>query len=99
MSFQNRFWIPLLILSGFATDLLLKWRAPLWVIGLITGVLSVTCSYPIVFSGPINWYPQALLIGWPLGLLLAILLAYVGAGVAGALGPKTKQLAVSKGGK
>ena len=84
--------IPMLVIAGFAADFMIRCGFPIWFTGLVVGITSVASSYPIILLGSINWYPQAVLIGLPLGLLLAIVMAYMGAGVARVLEPNTNQI-------
>ena len=83
----SRPMIPVVILAAFATDIMIKRGLPLWLIGFSAGVLGLISSYPIVLLGPGNWYPQALLVGIPLGLGFAVVMAYLGQWVAAALKP------------
>jgi hypothetical protein len=77
--------LPLLLITGLAADLLAP-RLPLWALGLALGLTGFLSNWALVLAfGGLPWHAGALALGLPLGLLLAVGAAYLGAVVAGAL--------------
>jgi hypothetical protein len=77
--------IPFLILSGLSTDILLQRKAPLWLTSLLVGVITFLSNLPLAIWQNFSWHSQTLLLGVPLGLVLSILLGYLGNTVAQSL--------------
>jgi hypothetical protein len=73
--------IPLLILSGLSADFLLRRNLPLWLCGLLIGMISFLSNLFLTFWQNFNWHSQALWIGLPLGLILSILMGYLATSV------------------
>lgn len=84
---QTRPAIPVLLLAGVAADLLLP-RFPLWLSGLAIGAASLVVNAPLALLWDLGWHPGALLPGLIWGLLLAVVMAYSAAWVAGSLEPR-----------
>ncbi|CAA9570149.1 MAG: hypothetical protein AVDCRST_MAG86-1575 [uncultured Truepera sp.] len=80
--------IPVFILAGLAADLLVS-RLPAWAVGLAVGATSLLTNWFLVGTvGLMSWHRGALLVGVPLGLLLACVLGVLGSLAAKALAPK-----------
>ncbi len=87
--------IPLLILSGVAADLLVVRRAHPLLIGLLLGAVGFLANWPLARIGEVNWYPGAVAVGLPIGLLLSVLMVYLGLAVADALEPRPRRSSAS----
>jgi hypothetical protein len=83
--------IPLLVFAGLLTDFLTRRKTPLWLTGFWVGIISLLSNLPLALWQNFSWHTQALLIGIPLGLVLSVLLAYLGNSVAQALPSKNSQ--------
>ena len=80
--------IPFVILSGLLTDFLVRRNTPLWLTGVCVGGISFLSNLPLALWQNLSWHSQALWVGIPFGLLLSMLLAYLGVTVAKALPAK-----------
>lgn len=79
--------IPIFLLAALAADLLAP-RLPAWAVGLVVGVLSLLTNALLVATvGLMSWHGGALLVGVPIGLLLACVLGVLGHLTAEALAP------------
>lgn len=80
--------IPVFVLAGLTADLLAP-RLPAWAVGLAVGGVSLLTNGLLVGAiGLMSWHGGALLVGVPVGLLLACALGVLGNLAAQALGPK-----------
>ena len=79
---DNRPHIPLLLFTGLAADILVRRKVPLWLTGLLLGVITFCSNY---YQHQLNWYTDSILIGLPLGLVLSVTLSYLAYAVAAAL--------------
>lgn len=79
---DNRPHIPLLLFTGLVADILVQRKVPLWLTGLLLGVITFGSNY---YQHQLNWYMDSILIGLPLGLLLSITLSYLASAVASSL--------------
>ncbi len=74
--------IPILIATGFIVDVLIQRNVPLWLIGILSALVSLGANY---FQHGQNWYVAALTSGIPLGVVLSVVLAYLASAVAASL--------------
>jgi hypothetical protein len=81
---QTKPALPILIVTGFVIDLLMRRKVPLWLIGIVSAGVSFAANY---FQQQ-NWYAGALSVGIPLGLLLSVILAYLANAVVTSLPSK-----------
>jgi hypothetical protein len=81
--------IPFLLLSSVAADVLLQRKIPVWLSSLIIGTITFLSNVPLAWWQNFSWHTQAILIGLPLGLVLSILLGYLGKYTASALPRKS----------
>ncbi len=77
--------IPFLVLAGLLTDFLVQRNTPLWLTGLCIGTITFLSNIPLALWQNLSWHTQALQVGIPFGLLLSMLLGYLGNTVAEAL--------------
>lgn len=79
--------IPLLILSGLAADFLVRRGTPTWLTGIVVAAVTLLSNAPLMALSELRWYAGALMLGVPAGLVLAVVMAYLGRATADALEP------------
>lgn len=79
---QTKPAIPVLIATGFVVDLLMQRKIPLWLVGVVASLVSFGANF---LQHQQNWYAGALALGFPLGVVLSVVLAYLANAVATSL--------------
>lgn len=88
---QSKPAIPVLILSAIAIDLMVARQLPGWLVGLVAGAITLVVNvFAVNLYGVMPWTVDTLIVGVPVGLILAALLGALAARVAAQIEPSSR---------